>query len=333
MKKASIIIAIVITLFVLAWFGTISWRKSIASTYMSSGDNLLNQEKYSEAIFEYKKVNFLSPKNPEANYKIGKAYFYSWNLTEASSYFQKAISLDTKYNPAYLAQAEIYLINQKFDDAKAILDKANEKDSLIHLSLARTYFGLNDLSKAQDELGEIQKDQRKLEKYYSVVFALAEESPATTELAPKVKDLESIELKKFTKTEEPIPSYTLTDGMIDNCQKALTQISKISNESSRKIIVAEILIQGEDFAIAIPSLEKVVKENENYRDALVFLGQAYYLDHKYDKAKDTLLNAKNIDPTFGPTWQFLGLTYEALGDKDLSNEAFDKAKMLGKDLE
>lgn len=55
------------------------------------------------------------------------------------------------------------------------------------------------------------------------------------------------------------------------------------------------------------------------------LGARYYHNGDYDLARDRLLLALELDPKSGISWSTLGLTYEALGNVRLAEEAYDKA--------
>jgi type IV pilus assembly protein PilF len=55
------------------------------------------------------------------------------------------------------------------------------------------------------------------------------------------------------------------------------------------------------------------------------LGARYYRNGDYDLARDRLLLALEQDPKNGFAWSTLGLTYEALGNVRLAEDAYDKA--------
>jgi type IV pilus assembly protein PilF len=55
------------------------------------------------------------------------------------------------------------------------------------------------------------------------------------------------------------------------------------------------------------------------------LGARYYRKGDYDLARDRLELALEQDPNNGLAWSALGLTYEALGNPRLAEEAYDKA--------
>ncbi|MEI6614721.1 MAG: tetratricopeptide repeat protein [Chrysiogenales bacterium] len=66
---------------------------------IARGTYLLEQKKYDEAIGELKQASALKPDSDKANNFLGIAYFMKKSFTEASEYFQKALTI----NPAYAA--------------------------------------------------------------------------------------------------------------------------------------------------------------------------------------------------------------------------------------
>ena len=55
------------------------------------------------------------------------------------------------------------------------------------------------------------------------------------------------------------------------------------------------------------------------------LGARYYRNGEYDLSRDRLLLSLELDPKNAIAWSTLGLTYEALGNARLAEEAYDKA--------
>jgi type IV pilus assembly protein PilF len=72
-------------------------------------------------------------------------------------------------------------------------------------------------------------------------------------------------------------------------------------------------------------------EREPSEDAAEFnyrLGVEYYQKGTYDLARDRLVHTVSLDPRMGKAHMLLGMTYEALENSRLANEAYDKAIKL-----
>lgn len=70
---------------------------------------------------------------------------------------------------------------------------------------------------------------------------------------------------------------------------------------------------------------KLEGDDSNAADLNYQLGARYYHNGDYDLARDRLLLALELDPNNAMSWSTLGLTYEALGNVRLAEEAYDKA--------
>jgi type IV pilus assembly protein PilF len=70
---------------------------------------------------------------------------------------------------------------------------------------------------------------------------------------------------------------------------------------------------------------KLEGDDSNAADLNYQLGARYYHNGDYDLARDRLLLAIELEPNNAISWSTLGLTYEALGNVRLAEEAYGKA--------
>lgn len=79
---------------------------------------------------------------------------------------------------------------------------------------------------------------------------------------------------------------------------------------------------------ALVCFERATEIDQNYRDAYFYLGYSYlkiYENEQSDRttgtverlerARDALIKARDLDPLYGPTYQFFAYTYNKLGDE------------------
>lgn len=66
------------------------------------------------------------------------------------------------------------------------------------------------------------------------------------------------------------------------------------------------------YQISIEMCKKILKEQENYRDAWIILGHSYLSLEKYNLARDVFIKALDLDPTKPETAFFLGISENAL---------------------
>jgi tetratricopeptide (TPR) repeat protein len=70
----------------------------LEATYMELGKFYFLNNKYDEAIVEFKKVLELNPANAEAYYNIGLIKESSNLISEAKEMYSKALSINSEYN-------------------------------------------------------------------------------------------------------------------------------------------------------------------------------------------------------------------------------------------
>lgn len=95
--------------------------------HYTRGKALLDQEKFDDAMFEFKQANSLDPKYAPAFEGMGWVYLEQGNLKQALQAANKALDLDGKWVLARLVRAKVYAKQQKYKDAikeakKAIKD-------------------------------------------------------------------------------------------------------------------------------------------------------------------------------------------------------------------
>ena len=80
--------------------------------------------------------------------------------------------------------------------------------------------------------------------------------------------------------------------------------------------------RGAGASIAVPLLEKLVKEDPFYPEALTLLGRGYYQQRRYPAALQILQRAVLVDAQDEIAWLLLGLTQLRLGNDQQGLESF-----------
>lgn len=317
MKKLAIVLTIVAAVIVAAWFGTFSLRRSKAEDYFEAGNKYLAERNDSQAILEYKKGAFLYS-TADIYFALGQAYFLNQNFSRAGNYFKKALTKDEKHAKSIFGLSEVYLYQEKPDEARDFLESKNLDDTLLNIELARIYIALEEDEKAEKL---IEEETDNLSKFYQAKILLLQEQ--YKEVARKLSQVEAKENDERTiLLKEP----TILE--IKAISDAASQSLKTTNSASRKVILGEALNQSTDAVIAIPILKKVTEKNATYRDAFLFLGHAYILAKLFEPAKETLIKAVDLDSIHYPSWLYLGTAYEGLGNEEVANNCYKKAEEL-----
>lgn len=95
-----------------------------AREQLELGDHYLEDMDYENAILAYSKAIEVDPKNAQAYYKLGVAHTAVQSTGNAESAFRQSLILDASNVEAYLSLADLYLQNDRLEDAAELLDNA-----------------------------------------------------------------------------------------------------------------------------------------------------------------------------------------------------------------
>lgn len=240
--------------------------KSFTNGHELVGDFYVRAKKYDQALAEYQQGEKEDPKNSvKYQERIVALHAYSGRTDQAS---QMAKELAEK-NPKNLSASEMYasLLLQSRNTADATKSLAelkklaanNPTDPVLHLDLARAYFGLNDRDKALSEALEAMQTERKTNPRVGVIV------PARIVAARVYADRGS-----YPKAME----------------QANMALSMQPGNPDASLIRARALIGINDMEKALPELEELVKKFPQMNDARLQLGGLYLAQRQYDKAEE-----------------------------------------------
>ena len=128
------------------------------AAHEQKGDAYLADEKYAEAIIEFRNVLQLDSKDPRTYYKLGLAYLKKGGLENLQASFRaldRSLQLDPSNMDAQLKLGEFYLLDRKFERAqeKAELVLNSNPDHVeAHILLGNALAGQKELDNAIAEL-------------------------------------------------------------------------------------------------------------------------------------------------------------------------------------
>ena len=128
--------------------------------YLESGDRFFEQEKYSEAIIEYRNAIRLDPKFAAARKGLAASYLRTSDLVNALREKVRVADLLPEDGAAQVEAGNLLLLVGRYDDAKARASKVlsgNPKDIGAQLLLANALAGLKDFDGAIAEVEEALK--------------------------------------------------------------------------------------------------------------------------------------------------------------------------------
>ena len=96
--------------------------------HWKKGEKYFSQNKFNEAVIEYKNSLQLNPKNAQARYKLGLSYLRTNNFKGAFSEFSQAVDLDPNLIDARLQLGTLYLLSRDIPKARAQIEKISLKE-------------------------------------------------------------------------------------------------------------------------------------------------------------------------------------------------------------
>lgn len=175
------------------------------------GKALLGQEKYNDAMFEFKQATSLNPKFAPAYEGMAWVYLEQNDLTAAEEAVDKSLDLDGKWVLAKIAKARIKAKQGKYEDAikeakKAIKDIPGSTVRDKRAAQIEAYLTLGDIYKEADMYDDAQKTyQQVLEidklnmKASQAIKELAAYKTATVGQRPELKKIAS--KKEITRSD------------------------------------------------------------------------------------------------------------------------------------
>lgn len=123
-------------------------------------------------------------------------------------------------------------------------------------------------------------------------------------------------------------------GAYDEAMEAVNMaVAQNPTKATSYRIRGDINLMIENYEAAVQDYETAIGENPDYGEALLGLGQAYYLMHDYVQAKEALVKSTQIMPGDPSSRFYLGLVYLALDENDLAEETYRQGIDLIQDLE
>ncbi len=125
---------------------------NITHIWVSYAGALINEKKFKEAEFSYKKIIDLTPNNSIYHYNLGKLLKISDKIKEAEASYKKAIELNPNFVEAHSNLGSLLEKLSRFDEAEKILKKAIELKpnfAAAHNNIGNLHQNLGKFDKAE----------------------------------------------------------------------------------------------------------------------------------------------------------------------------------------
>lgn len=112
-----------------------------------------------------------------------------------------------------------------------------------------------------------------------------------------------------------------------------TEISALSDDAYELAMMSRNYLKEKDGQKAEVAAVLSTEKEPYWRDGFINLGHIYLSVNKFDKAKEALEKAIEIDPLSGQAHYLLSLVHQELNDMDSAKESFARANSCGYETE
>ena len=236
----------------------------------------------------------------------GKSYYEQGFIELARDEYLAALKKEPNQK-TYLLLAQCQTLLKNYEGAIQNLKTAiNLKYSpSIQIAIAKNFMHLFDFTSAKKILKHLKGKNKQADYWLNVFYLMAQHNL------------------------EEIPAIANSDNFLpaQNLQKAINTFQSFSDGQNIyfKALLAQVLVDNKDFELAIYLTEKILKERSDYRDVWIINGYAYLSLENYEKAKNALENAYDLDPVKPQTQYFLAVVLEELEQKETALEFYQLA--------
>jgi tetratricopeptide (TPR) repeat protein len=294
----------------------LSHRKELAQT-------LLTEEKFPEALEEFKKLAIAEPEAPENYLRLSQIYRHMNRFDEAEESIVKAKQLGPGNLEIVYNEALVYDAQGHYDDAAHVL-----ADAIAGVRAANDSNGNpSALAILYEEMGRIyreKKDYSSAEKSYEELGKLGPESAKRAQMLLIDTYRESHEIDRaVTETQKAIKdspkdrglvvTYAILlgeKGQLDEADKVLRGLLKGGDEDEDVYLdLAQVQERGRRFADAEQSAlkaQELANEPAEKETAAFMLGAIYERQKKYDLAEAQFKKALDLDPKNAAALNYYG---------------------------
>jgi len=325
MKRGAIIAAAVLVVVLISipagWFIFKEKRAVLSASFLDAGDSALSNGNNGAALLSYKKASVLTPKSFAPYYKQGQLALGTGHFDEAIKFFEKSFNFSGPEIAPYVSAGEAYFEKQDFVKAEDYFKKAasiSQNSSELLYWIARSELNLGHLDQAREALQKARdfSGGKQITFLLSLISSLSDPSRAIDIITPEMQLEKSL----------PAGSGEITATILYESYKKMAMTEETA---VREVIAAGLLNQMGEEGLGVQKLEEITAGNPKMRDAWVFLSYGYILKRENDKAISALDKAKKLDPAHPFTYYLYAKAYEAMGEKDLAEENYNRANKLG----
>lgn len=332
--------------------------------HLKRGDEYFKEEKFKEAVIEYKNAVKAVPKDPAAHWKLAKASIEAKDLRTAFEEVQKAVELDPNNHEALGMLGEIYLMAGKKEEVAPIAENLvnsrpqDPQGYILQSGLAvragKVDEGIAKLKKAAEldpkrvrtlltigNLYLLKREGKSAQEWYDKALAADPDSVdvhvtrANFYFVSGERDEGEKEYRKaieLSKEKESIrialAEQYLFQGRLDDSEKELNAIIKEMNSQKARKLLAEVMLETGKVADAKPIVDAILKENGKDLDGKYLKGRIALAEKRLDDAKGLFVEVTKLDAGMARARLYNGLTEIQQGQIEVGRKEIEEAVKL-----
>jgi tetratricopeptide (TPR) repeat protein len=332
--------------------------------HVKRGDEYVKEEKFKEAVIEYRNAVKAVPKDPAAHWKLAKAAIEAKDIRTAFAELQNTVELDPTNFEALGKLGEIYVMVGKNEEATQIADnlvKSRPSDpqgyilqSALAVRAGKVDEGIAKLKKAAEldpkrigtllSIGNmylLKKDRKGAQEWYDEALAADPNSVVVHVtrgnffFASGEQDEGEKEYRKaigLSKEKEDLrialAVHYLYQGRMEESEKELNAIIKEMNSQKARKVLAEIKLETGKVADAKPIVDQILKENEKDLEGKYLKGRIALAEKRMDDAKVLFGDVVKQDAAMARARLYNGLTEIQQGQIEVGRKEIEEAVKL-----
>ena len=324
---------------------------TVGDPYFARGLLLLNLKRTGEAEQAMRAGLARSPDSAVGHYHLGRVLLESGKVEEAAASFERAITANPSFEPAYLALTSIYESRHERDRAIAVLKRylqgVNPQSRDIRHHLIRLYVEAKDYKGAMAELETIlDEDPSDLDAQLRVALIYGEQKEYAKAIdrlnlilkarpaEVKIRDYLGYLYEESKDTKKALETYrfnvqlepTFYEGhlhlgvlyyRLKQFPEAIEHLNRAASLNPKQpeahIVLGLAYLQKEQYDKSAEAFEEGIRHNPKNADLFFNLGTAYDKLNRFDDVVRVMETAIKLDPHHADALNYLGYSYAERG--------------------
>lgn len=279
-----------------------------SQTYEASA--YVNKDALSKALLYFKRAISEDKTNYFAWYNIARLYFYESNYSNTRKSLVKTLELNNSLIEAYTLYVKSYIIENKIDEAKNIIEKAKALipgNRIIKYLEAFILFKQNKYKEAADISRDIIRNNSTFSPAYILlgnIYFLEGKSEFARLIYNKALEIKDVNGSVYSNLGIINLELLEKNEAVANLKQA---VEKAPSSAYSHLNISKVYIDAGDYEGALNELKIAVKIAPNFSEAYNNMGIVYMRMSLYEDAKVSFEKAISIDSTNSEVYFNLGI--------------------------